>query len=282
MKTINELNQKLKSLTLQKQKFNNLGEASVIQFIRYKYICSQQMKTSIQLKKATSYKDEVNFWYDNLTRSWIENPAINCRKYSRLERKASYTRDLKLYRMGLSNKKPLPPLIQVLNKFLSPIFNHVNELFQDIKRTFKIKIFSEHSLFGKIHKKYKQFVSNTLPHKINKLAFDTAVIGIKGYRSLKSNYKYFRSVIKSKDSIRYISNIINQANMHVSCSSSTSQTIKTSKTLKNETSFREALRVPPIDNNTDRDTFKAHRTISSVQKNNKDVKMDSLDCEYQL
>jgi len=269
MKKINELNQKLQILESQKKNLNSLENTSIFQFIKYKSVISQHKKVSKQLEKIKALGNEINFWYDQSTKSWIENPKVSCRKYYRLERKAKYKKDFTLYKMGLSDKKPLSPLFQILNNIWVPISKQINEISQHIKFVFcKIK-FSKFNLFSKISKSYKIFTSNILPQKINKLAVNAATLGIKGYRMFQSDCRYMRSFINSKDSIKYIKNVINTANMQVA------------RTEKAKT-FKESLKVNPsyLNLNNAITNSKKSSLAKISEKNNNSSCID--DYEYNL
>ena len=230
MKKFNKLNQKLQVLESQKRNLSSLEDASIFQFLKYKSILSQQRKVSNQMEKIVSLGNSVNFWYEQDTKSWIENPKVNCRKYYRLERQASYKKDLTLYKLGFLNKKPLPPLVQILNNTFAPISKQMNEIFQDIKFVFRTIKFPKFNVFRKVGENCKTFTSNTLPQKINKLAVSTTMLGIKGYRMFQSDCRYIRSFINSKDSVKYMKTVLNTANIQAT----------KNKTASN---FKESLKV---------------------------------------
>ncbi|MBR2240305.1 MAG: hypothetical protein IJ890_02830 [Clostridia bacterium] len=225
MKNLNNLNQKLKNLQSQKKNFSSINDISLMQFLKFKSILSKEKKISKQIDNTISQGNEINFWYDSTTKSWIENPHINCRKYYKLENNAAYKKDLKLYKLGLSSRKPIHPLIQKLERLLSPITNFIKENYSKIKPKL-----SKCNFFKKFYQKYNYFKSQTLPKNINKLAVDTASIGIKGYRHLKSNCRYIRNSITSKDSFKYLKNVINQANNKID-------------NYENQKNFRESLKI---------------------------------------
>lgn len=99
MKKIYKLNQKLEQLESQKQNFNSLENISLFQFIKYKNIVSKKNKISKQMQKIASLGEDINFWYNAKTNSWIENPKINCRRYYKLEKNVAYKKNLKLYKL---------------------------------------------------------------------------------------------------------------------------------------------------------------------------------------
>ena len=216
MKNINQLNQKIQILESQKKKFKSLENLSILEFIKYTYIKSKQLKLSMKLENLVSQGNEINFWYDKATKSWIENPKINCRKYSRLEKRASYKKNLKLYKLGFIEKKPFPPLSQDIITKIAQTLNNFSPILDDFKYVFSKIRFPKFVLLNKIHNKFTTFKSEILPHKINNLAINTASIGIKGYRMFQSDCRFIRNTISSTNSIKYLRNIINQANMKIS------------------------------------------------------------------
>ena len=204
MKSNKNLTNKLDKLEAQKANFSSFDNLSVLQFIKYKKIISQEKKINNQLSKNILLGNEINFWYDSTTKSWINNPKINCRKYCKMERKAEYKKNIKLYKLGLLTKKPSLPIIQSINNSLYP----VKDFFKNNVKPILIK----YNFFKKIYNKYDYFKSQILPQKINNLAVNTASIGIKGYRYLKSDCRYIRNSIASKNSFMYFKNVIREAN----------------------------------------------------------------------
>lgn len=210
MNNLNNLNQKLVKLQAQKNSFTSLSDISLPQFLHYKKILAKEKKISKKIENKISLGNEINFWYDSQTKSWIENPNINPRKYYKMEKNAAYKKELKLYKLGISNKKPIHPLIQNLKSCISPITNFFKEQFENIKPTL-----AKYNFFSKIIQKYNHFKSETLPKNINKFAVSTATIGIKGYRTIKSDCRYIRRSLASKNSFKYIKNVIKEANKKV-------------------------------------------------------------------
>ena len=231
MKKIYKLKNTLEKLDLQKKNYNSLDNLSIPQFINYKMILSKESKINKQLEQAIMQEREINFWYDSNTKSWIDNSKINCRKYCKMEKKAAYKKDLKLYKLGLLNKKPTHPII---NKVLSPIGLLFNK---------KIK-----PIFKHIYNKIYLFKSQVLPQKFNNLAISTASIGIKGYRHLKSNCRYIRFSITSKNSFKYLKNVMQEANKKVDSAEKSKQ-------------FRESLKIENF--NSQDINFKNNNSIYS-------------------
>ncbi len=226
MKNFNLLNQKLKKYEVQKKNFTNLENLSLFQFLNYKSIILKESKIKQKLQRTQKLVNEINFLYDATTKSWIENQNVNCRKYSRLKQKAEYQRDIKLYKLGCLEKKPLPPLLKKFKSYLPKID------------------FSKYNFLKKIHNKFISFRSNVLPKKINNLAINTAKIGIKGYRKLRSDYRFFRRYMTSRDSIKYLKNVLEQAKMQLEQSEIQDELYDRNITEKGA-QFRESLKVKP-------------------------------------
>lgn len=229
MKKIYKLNQKLEYLESRKQNFSSLENISIIRFIKYKNLISKENKISKQMQKITSLGEEINFWYDSNTKSWIENPKINCRKYYRLEQNAAYKKDLKLYKLGLIDKKPLPPLIQNLYNKFNPILKSANSTIKENHP--KIQ---KYNFFKIFYDKYKNFTSYTLPQKLNKLAINSTKKCIKCYRKIHDDISFFRRCITYKNSIKYLHMIKQEATKQLDA-------------CENVKSFRDSIRVENID-----------------------------------
>lgn len=243
MKNINYYNQKLEKLQAQKKALPSVKNMSIAQFIRYKKIDSKEKKLCFLMEKNLALGNEINFWYSTQNKSWIENPNISAMKYCKLERNATYKKDLKLYKLGLIDKKPLHPVLEKLAKFFSPVKNILKESFHNFKKTI-----SKYNFFKIIHKKIVYFKSNTLPQKFNHLAVSTATAGIKGYKRLQANCRYIRNTLASKDSFKYIKNVINEAHHIVENSESSKENYP--KEEENNT-FRENIKLENFISNTD-------------------------------
>ena len=218
MEKIYKLNQKLEKLESQKQKFNSFEDISILQFMNYKNIVLKKNKITKQMQKIVSLGEKVNFWYDTKNQSWIENPKINHRKYYKLEQNIAYKKNLKLYKLGLSNQKPIHPTLQNIHNKFQPVLNY-------------FKIFLDKINFSKkILAKIKYFSSNIFPQKINQLAITTLKPCIKGYKIIQSDIKYVTSQIQSKPLYKYFKQLANEAN---------NQLIATEKNI----SFKESLKV---------------------------------------
>ncbi len=232
MKKINKLNLKLEKLESQKQNYKSLENISILGFIKYKYIIQNQKKVSFKLEKMISLGNEINFWYDTQNNSWIQNPNISCKKYFRLEKRAAYKKNLKLYKLGLSDKKPLLPFLQDIINKLSSIKEKLDPVLEKISSKLPKINPSKFILIQKIRKKYNHLTSVFISPKVNRLAVNTAKIGIKGYRKIQSNCRYIRNSINSKDSLKQVKKIIEEANHQISLEDK-------------KRKFRESLRVSP-------------------------------------
>ena len=250
MKNLNNLSQKLEALQSQKKNYNSINDISLFQFIRLKITLLKEKKINNQMETAISIGNEINFWYDSSTKSWIENPNINCRKYYKMERNAAYKKDLKLFKLGLQEKRPLSPKINSLRKLFIPITNFIKDIYSKLKSKL-----SKYNFLNKFYQKYVFFKSQTLPKNINKLAVNTASIGIKGYRHLKSDCKYIRNFITSKDSFKYLRNVIIEANKQVD-------------NLENHNCFRESLKPENFKSNYNNiKEYKSEKSPNSISQN---------------
>lgn len=259
MPKINDLHQKLQDLNSQKQSFKSLENLSLLQFIKFKNLITKETKVRNKISKYVSLSSEINFWYDTVNKAWIENPKIMCNKYCRLERKASYKKNLKLYKLGFINKKPVSPFIQDISKLFLPVLKLFKFIYLKVKTNIQ-KI----SIIRKICNKINYFKSTLLPQKINKLAINTAKIGIKGYRHLQSNYRLVRKSFEAKNSFKYLKSVIKEANQQVLIS-------------EKEKKFKESLRVNP-------NTY--YNSLHELQNRNKIIKQKNCvqkeNLEYSL
>ena len=220
MKNIKKLNRKLQKLESQKINLDSLENVSVFQFAKYKKIVLEKEKIKKQINVVKLYGNEIKRKYEDQIDIWINNLSINCRKFSRLEKKEEYNRDMQLYKLGLLNKRPLSPIVQKLKDILPKV---------DI---------SKFNYFKKISNSYNNFKSNILPQKINKFAVNTAKVTIKGYRNIKSDIRFIRNYINSKNSVKYLKSVLQKANFEIQ----NSQLQNMYKT-KEEMDFRKSLRV---------------------------------------
>lgn len=269
MNKIYELNQKLDNLEEQKKNFSSLEDTSIIQFIKYKKLLSTEDKLSKKLYKLNLLKKEVNFLYDINTKSWIANPKINCRQYYKFEQKAAYKKDLTLYRLGVLKQKPKSPFYQNISKKMEPISEKFNETFKDLKKYIQKTDFSKFNLFKIIYNKYNIFTSYTLPQKMNNLAINTAKIGIKGYKKLQADCRFIQNSITSKNSFKYLKNVINEANNQIS---------RTEK----EANFRKSLKVYNYNYNLALENYTRNSNITPINQKFKRNNLQKNSIEYTL
>lgn len=240
MRNNQSLTNKLDKLEKIKTNYSSLNDLSILQFIKYKKNISQENKLNKQLAKNIMLKNEINFWYDSTTKSWIDNLKINCRKYYRMEKRAEYKKNLKLYKLGFLNKKPSLPIIQNINNSLNPV--------KDFFRNNVKPILTKYNFIKIIYNRFDYFKSQILPQKVNNLIVNTASISIKGFRHFKSNCRYLKKSITSKNSYKYLKNVINEANKKIDSS-------------EKNNNFRESLKL---------ENFKSTDTVfnnSILQKN---------------
>ncbi len=231
MKKFYKLNQQLEKLESQKQNYNSFENISIMQFIKYKNIISKKNKITKQMQKIVSLGAEINSWYDTKNNSWLENPKISCRKYCKLEQKICYQKDLKLYKLGLLNKKPMYPLFQNISEKLQPILPHLKNFLNKIN--YPKKIFT----------KLNYFSSNILPQKMNNLAIESLKHCIKGYKMVQGDIKYVKNYITSKKLYKHFKQLADEANKQLLSN-------------ENSISFKDSLKVNPnqfITNNTTMD-----------------------------
>lgn len=252
MRKIYILNQKLENLQSQKKSFPSIDNMSILQFAKYKRILNDEERISNKIYKLNLLKKEVNFLYDINTKSWIANPKINCRTYYKLEQKALYKKNLTLYKIGVLYEKPKPPVVQNISSFATPLIANINTKYTAVKKYLDKNFFSKFTLFKRINQKYDFFISNTLPRKINKIAINTAKIGIKGYKHLAADCRFISSSLNSKTSYKYVKSIINEANKQIS----------------KGYDFRESLKINPND-------LKAIANIHSISNSKSLVKSNT-------
>lgn len=188
MKKFNKLNQQLENLHLQKNTLSSIENISIFEFLKYKNLISKENKLSNQKAKILEQGKQINFWYDDTTQAWIENPKIKCRKYYHLEKKACYKKDKKLYKLGLIEAPPVPILFQKYTLF-SSLLNH----------------------FKKITNKIQIFRSYVFPKFFNNLAIGSAKKIISGYRLLEKDIQFFRNCISNTNSLKYLKSVKSEA-----------------------------------------------------------------------
>jgi hypothetical protein len=247
MKSNKILTDELEKLKSQEINYGSLNNLSILQFIKYKRILSKERKINTQLAKNNLLGNKIRFWYNSQTKSWIDNPKISCRKYFKMEQRAQYKKNLLLYKLGIINQKPLPPMIHNINNSLYPI----KDFFKNTIKPLLIKC----NFFRKIYDKYDFFKSQILPQKINNLAINTASIGIKGYRTLQSDCRFIRSSVSSKNSFKYLKCVIQEANNRLDNSEKTN-------------SFKNSLKIENFKSNDIYFNTIKNENISKIYSNN--------------
>ena len=219
MTNINILNNKLEKLNLQMIQTKDINNISLHQFLKQKNLLKQQLKLNKKISKIRHQEQKINFIYESNTKSWIENPKINCRKFYKLDQKALYKKDLQLYKLGITTKKPISPIIMKISKFIKPIFTSISFMSKKL-----ISKLSKITIFNKLIKNLKIFKEQILPNQINNMAVNIATTVLKGYRELQYNYRFIRNNLKSKNSVKYLHTILEQANQRIIDSSNSGNT----------------------------------------------------------
>lgn len=226
MNKIDKLNHELKKLESQKTALTSLDDLTLFQFLKQKRIKSRESKIMSQLQKRQKMANKINFLYDTNTKSWIENPNINCNQYHKMQQKAEYQRNLKLYKIGYLSQRPLPPLLKKLTSYLP--------------KTVLLKF----NFLKKSNQNHNSLETTQFPKKFNNLAVSTAKVGIRGYRTLRSNCKYIRNYLTSRNSIKYIKNIISEAKDQID-QAEAKKILHTTNITSKGVQFRESLKFNP-------------------------------------
>lgn len=245
MKSIKKLSkqlQKIESIEKQMKSVKSVDQISIIRFLKYKN-CSQKKNEIIrQIKevKRTAYGAKLLYEYE--TGCWVDNLSINCRKYKSLERKARYRRDLKLFKCGFLEDRPIPPFIQFIqSKF--PNLDISNNVF-----------------FKKIRNDIINFKSNILPQKINKIAINSAKLCIRGYKKAQKNYECAKAYVLSQESAKYIRKVFENANKELAYADEAQESIVRADNDK-VAEYKASLKVQP------QSSIKLHRLVNNNEKN---------------
>lgn len=263
MKKIYDVNLRLDKIKAQKNKYVCSENMSILEFISYKSLLAKEKRLNKTLHKLYLLQKEVNFLYDINTKSWIANPKINCRTYYKLEQNAAYKKNLTLYKLGVSSKKPTPPIIQNIKSKFEPYYDNAKSVFRSIKK-FVLHSIRKSLFIQKIKKSFHSLISLKIPHYINSISINTAKLFIKGYSRIKKECSLTVKSLSSKKFIKYIKNTMKEAhkqmNMTNSCStvrysnsllSHPKYTLEDSKQIienhysisEKEKSFKESLKV---------------------------------------
>ncbi len=193
MKKISTLNQQLQKINELLQNAPPMDTLSLWQFIRYKNLYRKRETTKIKLKESILAGKDIISWYEKYNKEQLNNLKISCKTYCRRQKRAEYKRNITLFKLGLINKKPKHPI-------LGPISDKLSILKKAIKKPFNL-----------FHKNFENLRSNIIPQNINNLAVSAAKVGIRGYRTIKSNCAYVKRKFNSSEYSQYLRNIINQA-----------------------------------------------------------------------
>lgn len=137
MQSIKKLKKQLQKISQteeQMKNINNIDETPILQLLMYRKIVQRKKKICEQINQTKRLAKGAKLLYDYETSCWIDNMKINCRKYKRLERKARYRRDFKLYKYGFIEKRPISPTIQFIESKFPKLDISNNVFFKKIKK----------------------------------------------------------------------------------------------------------------------------------------------------
>lgn len=184
MKSLKNLRHKLQKINSFISKIKNyptLDQISVIQFLKLKYFLKQEKRITKEIKMVERFIKGCNLLYKYDTYRWINDPRINCRKYCKLENKARYNRDMKLYKCGVLQKRPMLPIFQKLVDFFQN---------KEFSNNIFFKIIYKLTSFKLLQKKHKLNINFTKETVVNSVASSQASINeIKG-KKFKESLKY--------------------------------------------------------------------------------------------
>ena len=226
MKKVDKLNLRLKKLEEQEIYFSSFDNISIFQFLKYKKNNQKKSQIKEKIQRINSKAKEINSVYESTIKKWIESSKINCRKYHLMQQKAQYVRDLKLYKIGYIEKRPLSP-------FIKNIISHLPQI-----------NCSQIIFFKKIQKSHSNFNSKSIQATIDTLAINATKSAIRGYRNFCSGRKYIFKCITSMKSYRHIQNIILEAKSQID--QAEYQKIQICGSSKKGVQFRESLKYTPI------------------------------------
>lgn len=187
-KNIKNLTKDLENL----QKINSfpmdLQTSSIISLIAYKHRLYKQRKLESKIQALNTTKQKIIEKYDTQIENWLNNLKISCKKYCKLEPKATYQKEKLLYKLGYSSKRPVSPFEQNLKKIFAPI------------------VISFKSLVSKI-----PFYKLNPKKNITNLAVNSTKYCIKSYRKIKNFKACARKSLLSSTLIRRMQNIKQEA-----------------------------------------------------------------------
>lgn len=194
MKSIKNLKQKLQkinSILSNIKETSTMEEISVVQFLKLKHYIKLKKKITKEIKLVERFAKGCELLYEYDTRRWIDDPRINCRKYCKLEAKARYNRDLKLYKCGVLAKRPVLPILQNLMSYIQNKEFIKNVFFRKIR---SIKLPQEGRKFN------MNFANAVVPNTITSSHISINEINVKKFReSLKFNPESVNTATTKKD-----------------------------------------------------------------------------------
>ncbi|HOZ54708.1 MAG TPA: hypothetical protein PK993_01495 [Clostridia bacterium] len=278
-----------KELNILKSKLNHapvLTKISFKDFLKYKNMIFKKELIEFEISKLQKIQNDIVNIYSKKNEKWLYDDNMNCRKYCKLEKKASYIRDKKLYKLGFMKQKPVNPILQniintVKEKIIEPVSNKLSQNRYSSKNIFKsilekppinnfLKLFSKNTTFKKINSFFKE----TVPTKLTTRAISGAKKCIIGYRNISNNLNssaklYYRNILSSPI-IQVISYIKSQAKIEADLYSNfliKSQTKKESDLCSN--SFLSNIKVDLTNNNKTKKKYYYVKDTVSINHLNK-------------
>ncbi len=244
-----------KELNILKNKLNTapvLTKIKFKEFLKYKNMIFKKELIEFEILKLQKIQNDIVTTYSKKNEKWLYDDNMNCRKYCKLEKKASYIRDKKLYKLGFVKPKPIHPISQNFinafkEKILEPISDQLPQNRYSSKNIFKsllekppINTFLKHFSKNIIFKKINTFFKETIPTKLTTKAISETKKCIIGYRKISNNLNtsaklYYRNILSSPI-IQLISYINSQAKKEADlCSNSFLASIKVDLSNNNKT-----------------------------------------------
>lgn len=213
----NKFNNLTKEFELLKKKLEQCPPVSQIsskELLNYHSLISKKELLESQISQLLNSKNNILKKYSTRNEKLLYDDNLSCRKYCKLEQKASYSRDKKLYKLGFLDLKPTPPILQNLKQFVTTkIMQPASDYFSPKLSLFKRKFLSH------INKsplpKVNNFIKNTLPLKLTNTAINGTKKCILGYRTISNSLtfsaKTFSRNVSSAPVIQFLSYINTQA-----------------------------------------------------------------------
>lgn len=223
MKTkFNRYMDELNRLVMILNNFSSLNNISSKELKKYLSLISRKEFLQKKINNMLMKRTNIIGSYNDKNRAWLSSD-LNCRKYCKLEQRASYKRDLSLYRTGFLNKHPSPPFFQNLKTFISERFiQPFSSKSSNLKNQLNLSWEStkSRSPIYKIIQKNKKFIKEDLPISLAQIAISSTKKYILSYRKFSDSIHLFSRSISSSTPIRTLSFIINQARQEADLSKS--------------------------------------------------------------